>query len=79
MESLKKEIETSDLLSEVGRGGWEEWVKVVKRCKLSVIRQINPENVMHNIMTIVNNIVYLNLIVANRVDCKSSPHEENNS
>ena len=39
------------------QGKVETWMKVIKRYKLPVIRQINTRHVMYNMMTIVNTAV----------------------
>ena len=42
----------------VARGGvwgWAKWMKVIKRCKLPVIRWVNPWDLMNRMVTIVNN------------------------
>ena len=45
---------------EVGGGG--DWVKVVKRYKLPIIRQISIRDVMYNMINIINTAVcYINI------------------
>ena len=51
---LKEAQRTTDLwLPQVGVRGWAKWVKGYK---LTVLKQISPEDVMYSMITTVNNI-----------------------
>lgn len=56
---MKKEIRFVVTRAEVV-GGWRRgnWMKVVKRYKIAVIRQISTGNVRHSMMTIVDTTVW---------------------
>lgn len=53
-------------------------VKVVKRYTFPVIKLINHGNVIHRMVTVVNNFYIKYLKVPRRVDLESSPCEKKN-
>ena len=61
----------SDLCLPDSWGGvWENWMKVIGRYKLPVVRQVSTEDVMYKMMTIVNPAILYTLKVAKRVNLK---------
>lgn len=51
------DIENGVVVTRCGVWGLARWVRVIKRYKLPVIRQISPGNVTYSMTTIVNNTV----------------------
>lgn len=45
---------TDLLLPQAGSERWRNWIKVVRRYKLPIIRQISSGNIMYSMITILN-------------------------
>ena len=56
----------------------EKWINGVKKYKLPVIKEISLGDIMYSMATIVYNIIFAYLKVAEKVHLKNPHHKENN-
>lgn len=53
------EKEIGFVVTRGGGRGWGNWIKVVKKYKFPVIRQVSTTDIMYSMMTVVNSIWYI--------------------